>query len=176
VSLLPRIRTPVRTIIVFSHFHRRPSLSHGKIEKYFNPAVKAQRVLYSLCIISLMILLVLGLVSVVFYLQYYITSDNVSLVAVLDTFFTSLHGALIVLYDVYPHSVGLYVCVDFVSEQWKSRSRSSATLTHVFVQVSEAWTPPGNAAVAIFSAVQIIVLNIYYSQLAINLNNQENHR
>lgn len=42
--------------------------------------------------------------------------------------------------------------------------------------MSEAWTPPGNAAVAIFSAVQIIVLNIYYSKLAIDLNNQENHR
>ena len=44
------------------------------------------------------------------------------------------------------------------------------------LKVSEAWTPPGNAAVAIFSAVQIIVLNIYYSKLAIDLNNQENHR
>lgn len=59
------------------YFLHRPSLAHGKVEKYFNPEVKARRVLYSLFIITLMILLVLGLVSVVFYLQYYITSDNV---------------------------------------------------------------------------------------------------
>lgn len=61
-------------------------MSHGKIEKYFNPAVKAQRVLYSLFIITLMILLVLGLVSVVFYLQYYITSDNVRMLYVVEYF------------------------------------------------------------------------------------------
>lgn len=72
--------------------HRRPSLAHGKVEKYFNPAVKAQRVLYSLFIIVLMILLVLGLVSVVFYLQYYITSDNVS--DALDFVYFSMFSSL----------------------------------------------------------------------------------
>lgn len=134
------------------------------MEKYFNPAVKAQRVLYSLFIIVLMILLVLGLVSVVFYLQYYITSDNVSdaLDFVCFSMFSSLYRYN--LGDVLHAHFILYLC-EFCFQ----------TNAH-FTQVSEAWTPPGNAAVAIFSAVQIIVLNIYYSQLAIDLNNQENHR
>lgn len=34
----------------------------------------------------------------------------------------------------------------------------------------------GNAAVSILSAVQIVILNMLYSDLAIDLNNQENHR
>lgn len=34
----------------------------------------------------------------------------------------------------------------------------------------------GNTAVSIFSAIQIVVLNAYYSDLAIGLNDNENHR
>lgn len=53
---------------------------------------------------------------------------------------------------------------------------TNALILSLILQVSEAWTPAGNAGVAILSAVQIIVLNMYYSGLAIDLNNQENHR
>jgi uncharacterized membrane protein YhaH (DUF805 family) len=42
--------------------------------------------------------------------------------------------------------------------------------------VSPAIAPYGNAAVSILNAVQIILLNMFYTGLAINLNNQENHR
>lgn len=42
--------------------------------------------------------------------------------------------------------------------------------------VPASMAPLGNAAVSILSAVQIILLNMYYSGLATDLNNQENHR
>lgn len=70
----------------------------------------------------------------------------------------------IIIVEMFLMLVLLFACVNSTSKPMP------------LTQVSEAWTPPGNAAVAIFSAVQIIVLNIYYSQLAIDLNNQENHR
>ena len=69
-------------------------------------------------VIAGMILLVLCLVSVIFYLQYYVNSGN----------------------------------------------------------VSASIAPIGNAGVSILSAVQIIALNMYYSGLATDLNNRENHR
>ncbi len=34
----------------------------------------------------------------------------------------------------------------------------------------------GNTAVSIFSAIQIVVLNMVYSDMAISLNDNENHR
>jgi hypothetical protein len=90
----------------------------GKIEKYFSPAIKTQRVLYSTAVIAGMILLVLACVSFIFYMQYYVNS-----------------GA-----------------------------------------VSAALIPLGNAGVSILSAVQIVLLNMYYNGLATDLNNYENHR
>jgi hypothetical protein len=102
----------------FEQSSMRPSLVDGKLEKYFNPAVKLRRVLYSTLVIAGMICLVLACVSVIFYLQYYVNSGHVS---------TSI-------------------------------------------------APIGNAGVSILSAVQIIALNMYYSGLATDLNNRENHR
>lgn len=43
-------------------------------------------------------------------------------------------------------------------------------------KVSASVAPIGNTAVSILSAVQIIALNMYYSGLATDLNNRENHR
>ena len=42
--------------------------------------------------------------------------------------------------------------------------------------MSASLIPIGNAAVSILSAVQIVALNMYYSDLATDLNIQENHR
>ena len=102
----------------FEQTSMRPSLVNGTIEKYFNPAIKAQRVLYSNFVIAGMIMVVLCCVSFIFYMQYYVNSD----------------------------------------------------------QVSASIAPIGNAAVSILSAVQIILLNMYYSDLATSLNDNENHR
>ena len=90
----------------------------GKLEKYFNPAIKTARVLHSISVIAAMIMLVLCCVSVIFYLQYYMNSD----------------------------------------------------------QVSASVAPIGNAGVSILAALQIVLLNMYYSGLATDLNDKENHR
>ena len=90
----------------------------GKLEKYFNPAIKSARVLHSISVIAAMIMLVLCCVSVIFYLQYYMNSD----------------------------------------------------------QVSASVAPIGNAGVSILAALQIVLLNMYYSGLATDLNDKENHR
>jgi hypothetical protein len=42
--------------------------------------------------------------------------------------------------------------------------------------VSASIAPIGNAGVSILSAVQIVLLNMYYNGLATDLNNYENHR
>lgn len=102
----------------FEQTSMRPSLIDGKLEKYFNPVIKTQRVLYSYAVIAGMIAFVLCCVSFIFYLQYYVNSDK----------------------------------------------------------VSDGVAPVGNAAVAILSAVQIVLLNMYYSDLATSLNDNENHR
>ena len=74
--------------------------------------------LHSISVIAAMIMLVLCCVSVIFYLQYYMNSD----------------------------------------------------------QVSASVAPIGNAGVSILAALQIVLLNMYYSGLATDLNDKENHR
>ncbi len=94
------------------------SIVNGKKVKYFAPAEKLRRVLYSYFIIGLMMLLVVGCVSAIFGLQWYINT--------------------------------------------KVRN--------------DADKNDGNTGVSVLAAVQIIVLNLVYNNIAIDLTDQENHR
>jgi hypothetical protein len=94
------------------------SIVNGQKTKYFAPADKLRRAMYSYFIISLMMLLVVTCVSAIFGLQWYINT--------------------------------------------KIRNSTEQS--------------GGNTAVSIVSAIQIIVLNSVYSDMAIGLTDQENHR
>ena len=95
------------------------SIVNGKKMRYFAPAEKAKKIMWSYFIICLMMLLVIACVSAIFGLQYYIN--------------------------------------------YKMTGNPSLQST-------------GNTGVSILAAVQIIILNMVYSDMAINLTNEENHR
>jgi hypothetical protein len=93
------------------------SLVDGSQVKYFSPMERTRRIRWSIFVISCMLLLVIVVVSLIFYLQFLVNS--------------SLTGTL------------LTIC---------------------------------NASVSVAQAVSIVVLNTIYSNLAEDLNNNENHR
>ncbi|KAJ1396497.1 calcium-activated chloride channel-domain-containing protein [Ochromonadaceae sp. CCMP2298] len=94
-----------------------PSLISGQQSKYFSPVIRGERQMWSLFVVCCMVMMVLLVVSMIFYLQYLVNND-----------FT---GTLLTL---------------------------------------------GNGLVSVLQAVSIVVLNTFYSNMAVDLNNNENHR